>query len=323
VSSIVFSGPAKSIADLERASAHADRVLVQMDSIGELARLGEVTRRTGRRVRAGVRVATAHHGAWSKFGIPLDELPPFVRAAREHPGIQLCALQAHLSWNRSPDPYRRVIEAIGATLEQLTADERAAIEIVDLGGGYRPHRLEGSYPIDHPLHALLAIGADHEGAELEHAQPFFVKESVPLEDYARTIGEAIRAHLAPHLRATYFTEPGRIVSTYAMHIVTRVVDKKSDALVIVDGGIHMVGWEKYLQIYAPVVDLTHPAEDEIEVRLGGSLCDSEDVLGLRVFASAVEEGDVLVIPFQGAYSFSVAQSFIRSIPDVHALPEVP
>jgi diaminopimelate decarboxylase len=93
--------------------------------------------------------------------------------------------------------------------------------------------------------------------------------------------------------------------------------------VIVDGGIHMVGWERYLQIYHPVVNLTHPAETELAVRLGGSLCDCEDVLGRYCYAERMEEGDLLLIPYQGAYSYTTAQNFIRDIPpviDLHPEP---
>jgi diaminopimelate decarboxylase len=319
---IVFSGPAKSTADLEAACDHADRIIVHLDSFRELLRLGEVTARRGQVLRAGVRVSTEHHGAWSKFGVPLADLGRFFAQARAHAGVALQGLQVHLSWNRSPDPYVRIIEALaGALARDLSPEDRAALRFIDLGGGFRPHRLEGYFPWDHPLGAAIRAADEHFGEDTEFAPPYLIKDSVPLAAYADAIGAAACRHLQPLLPGcAYFTEPGRIVATPAMHILLRVVDKKRDDLVIVDGGINMVGWERYLHIYCPVVNLSRPALREIPVRLGGSLCDCEDLWGLRCHAEAVEEGDLLLVPFQGAYTYGTAQEFIRPIPKVVPLP---
>lgn len=314
---ILFSGPAKSDDDLALALAHADRTIVNLDSFRELERLGQATSRLGRSIRAGIRISTDHHGAWSKFGIPLRELPRFWRAARAFPRVELQGIQFHLSWNRDGKPYQRIIEDLGRALESgLTAAERAGIAFIDVGGGYRPHRLEGYYPGDHPLGEVIRAADAYYGEETGFTHPYYIKDSIPIEEYAREIGAALDRHLRPLVDCAYYTEPGRIVSTYAMHIALRVVDKKSDDLVIVDGGINMVGWERYLHIYCPVVNLSRPAMREIPVRIGGSLCDCEDLWGFHCYGDGIEEGDILVVPFQGAYTFCVAQDFIRPIPEV-------
>lgn len=275
---IVFSGPAKSPQDHDLALLHADRVTVQVDSAGELRRLGEAVQRAGRPIAAGLRISAG--GDWAKFGVPAERF----RDLQVPEGVRLRGLQFHLSWNRDPEPYRRMIELVAPLF-----DRGGELEFLDVGGGYRPHRLEGEFP------------------------DFTVKPSVPLSAYADGIAAAVQR---AGLRCAIWTEPGRIVSTFAMHLVMRVVDKKSDSLVIVDGGIHMVGWERYQAIVHPVVNLDRPSLDEQVVRLGGSLCDCEDTLGERVFGSGIEEGDRLLIPFQGAYSFTTAQNFIRDIPPV-------
>jgi diaminopimelate decarboxylase len=300
--SIVFSGPAKSRADLDLALAHADRVMVHMDSFRELERLGEASASRGQSIRAGVRITTDHHGTWSKFGIPLGDLGRFARAARAHPRVSLQAVQLHSSWNRSADRYEKILADLGRTLAaDLTAEERASIAIIDVGGGYQPHRLTGEYA---------------EGSPEAPGRPHTPKESIPVEAYAEAIGRAAERHLAPLGRFAYYTEPGRVVSASSMHIVLSVVDKKGDDLVIVDGGINMVGWERYLHVYCPVVNLSRPSLREIPVRIGGSLCDCEDIWGFSCFGEGIEEGDVLVIPHQGAYSYCVAQEFIRPIPEI-------
>jgi diaminopimelate decarboxylase len=318
---IIFSGPGKSEADLKLALRQCRRLIVNMDSFRELERLGSVTSAAKRKLRAGVRVFTRHHGSWSKFGIPLSELGRFFRAAARHPYVQLEGIQFHLSWNRSAEPYARIVEDLGQALrEQLSPAQRAAIRFVDVGGGYKPHRIEGYFPRDHPVGAVVSAVDDYFGEQPSFSAPYYIKDSVPLEDYACTLGAAVQRHLRPLVDCAIFSEPGRIVSTWALHLVMRVVDVKQKDLVILDGGIQMVGWERYLHIYAPAVNLTHPAERELPVQLFGSLCDPEDSFGERCFARRMREGDVIVLPFQGAYTYGVAQEFIRPIPALRRMP---
>ena len=348
---IVFSGPAKSAADLELALAHRDRVIVNIDSFRELELLGELSARTRQRatdetridtegdkasalsassvssaaipprIRAGVRIHTGEHGAWSKFGIPLAELPRFWRAAARHRGISLEGIQSHLSWTHDAAPYCRVIADVATLLrEQLTPAERAQIKFYDFGGGYRPHRIEGRYPTELPLGELIRVADEASGETSRFAAPYYFQESVTIEDYARRIGAALAEHMTPLVDCAFYSEPGRVVAARAMHLVMRIADKKREGLVIVDGGIHMIGWERYLHVYAPVINLTRPAMREIPVQICGSLCDPEDILGRYCFAEAIEEGDVLVMPYQGAYTYSTAHNFIREIPAVHRLP---
>jgi len=318
---ILFSGPAKSAADLELASRHRERVIVNLDSFHELALLGEVAARMGCAVRAGVRIHTAAHGAWSKFGVPLAELPRFWRQAAEYPGVRLEGIQSHLSWTHDAGPYCRVIGEVARLLrEQFTPTERAQLKFYDFGGGYRPYRIEGRYPTELPLGELIRVADEEAGEESQFTAPYYFQDSVPIETYAREIEAALSEHLTPLVDCEHFSEPGRVVAAHAMHLVMRVADKKRDDLVIVDGGIHMIGWERYLHVYCPVVNLTRPATREIPVRICGSLCDPEDVLGRYCFAESIEAGDVLVMPFQGAYTYSTAHNFIRDIPPVHRLP---
>jgi diaminopimelate decarboxylase len=309
---ILFSGPAKSSDDLLLALGHADRTIINLDSFHELQRLGQTAARSQKFIRAGVRIHTSHHGAWCKFGIPLRDLAHFWQFASQYKFIQLQGIQFHLSWNRNAAPYENIIRELGEYLRSsLPMEDRRAIQFVDVGGGYRPHQLEGSYECD-------PSGQCHGAAS---APRVMMKESIALAEYASAIGAAIRAHLAPVITCDYCTEPGRILATHAMHIALRVVDRKSNDLVIVDGGFNMVGWEKYLHTYCPIVNVSRPAMHEIPVRICGSLCDCEDVWGFSCFAEGVEEGDILVVPFQGAYTHCVAQQFIRDIPPVYPIVE--
>jgi diaminopimelate decarboxylase len=83
----------------------------------------------------------------------------------------------------------------------------------------------------------------------------------------------------------------------------------------------MLGWERFEHDYFPVINLTHPsAENEIRFRLYGPLCMPQDMWGYYIYAHTVEEGDLILVPYQGALTFSLAQSFIKPIPPVVVMP---
>jgi diaminopimelate decarboxylase len=98
-----------------------------------------------------------------------------------------------------------------------------------------------------------------------------------------------------------------------MHILLKVIDKKDPKTVITDGGTNLLGWERPLTEYIPVINLTRPSLKERAVKVFGSLCTPHDIWGMSVFGDTVEEGDILLVPDQGAYTYSLRQSFIKPI----------
>ena len=317
---IVFSGPAKTERDLTLALDNSEKVLIHLDSFSELKKLGQLTKKLNRRIRAGVRFYTNQHGEWSKFGIPLSELAHFWSQAKEFPNIDLCAVQMHRSGNVDFVPYANIVTELGQYLRtKFNPQDLASIKIVDLGGGFLPNRIAGDYlPVSPQPTGRLEVGlsAYSENSPLSYQ----LRSASTALEYAVPLGKAIDSELRPILACeAYYTEPGRIVSSFAMHILLKVVDVKRSDFVIVDGGINMVGWERYLHNYYPVINLTHPAEKEISISIGGSLCDTEDYWGFHCYSNEVQEGDILLIPNQGAYTYCLAQSFIREIPPVVSL----
>jgi diaminopimelate decarboxylase len=140
--------------------------------------------------------------------------------------------------------------------------------------------------------------------------------AVPIEYFARQIAKALRKHVFPHISTTVYLEPGRWICNDAMHIMLRVVDKKHDDLIITDGGTNAVGWERFETDYFPVINLTHPGKSENPCLILGSLCTPHDVWGYAYFGTKIEEGDLLLIPTQGAYTYSLRQNFIKPLPAV-------
>jgi diaminopimelate decarboxylase len=59
-----------------------------------------------------------------------------------------------------------------------------------------------------------------------------------------------------------------------------------------------------------------PSTRERPCRIFGSLCTPHDIFGFSYFGDGLEPGDRLLIPCQGAYTYSLAQNFIKPAPPV-------
>lgn len=309
---IVFSGPGKVDHELLLAAAHADKVVILMDSPGELERLAVVASRLKQTVRCGVRLTVNPNGLWRKFGIPLDALADFFGAAAQYPCIRLTGLQFHTSWNLSPRHQTAFIETLGKTIDKLPLSYKRAIEFVDIGGGYWPEEGEWLHPDATPAGRVReALGYPPGYPTPHHCLP-----AVPIETFAEQLGAAVRQHLFSVIPCRICIEPGRWLSHEAMHLLVTVVDKKAPDLVITDAGTNAVGWERFESDYFPVLNLTRPALSEHPCHILGSLCTPHDVWGYFYFGAAIETGDILMIPTQGAYTYSLRQNFIKPLPKV-------
>lgn len=309
---IVFSGPGKVDHELLLAAAHADKVVILMDSPGELARLAVVASQLKQTVRCGVRLTVNSNGLWRKFGIPLDGLADFFRATDQYPFIRLTGLQFHTSWNLSPQPQIAFIEKLGKAVSKLPLSYQKRIEFVDIGGGYWPEQGEWLHPNATPagrLHEVLGYTPAHPIRH--HCLP-----AVPMETFAEQLGAAVHRHLFPVIPCRVCIEPGRWLSHEAMHLLVTVVDKKAPDLVITDAGTNAVGWERFESDYFPVLNLTRPSLTETPCHILGSLCTPHDVWGYFYFGAAIASGDILMIPTQGAYTYSLRQNFIKPLPKV-------
>lgn len=313
---IVFSGPGKTDQELLLAVIHADTVVVLIDSPGELARLAAVASRLKRTVRCGVRLTVNPNGLWRKFGIPLEGLADFFQAAAQHPFIRLNGLQFHSSWNLSPQPQVAFIEKLGRAIRQLPGEYRKRIEFIDIGGGYWPEQGEWLHSSATPAgRAREALGDCPDRPAHHHCLP-----AAPLEHFAEQLAAAARSQLFPLVPGRICIEPGRWLSHDAMHLVFRVLDKKAPDLVITDAGTNAIGWERFESDYFPVLNLTRPSLTERPCHILGSLCTPHDVWGFFYFGTAIEVGDVLMVPSQGAYTYSLRQDFIKPLPNVVAMP---
>jgi len=295
---IVFSGPGKTPAELTLALEHADRVTVLIDSFGELHRLAEIARERQTPIRVGVRI-TPPSGAWQKFGVRLERLRSFWEEAEQLGSVHLCGLQFHTSWNHNPARQIETIEAIDREIRRWPRRLRAQITFLDIGGGFWPP--QGEWLLD-------AAGG---GRRLVPAEP--------INAFARQLAESFQESILEASTLRICLEPGRWISNDAMHLLVTVVDKKEDGLAIVDAGTNAIGWERFESDYAPLINLSRPALAEKVCHVLGSLCTPHDVWGNAYWGEDLVPGNVLLVPDQGAYTYSLRQQFIKQPPSVVSL----
>ncbi len=305
---ILFSGPGKTEAELYLAAASAEVVTVLIDSFGELDRLERVARARNVVVQAGIRLTTEEKGLWRKFGVPLAELGSFMTRAEHLEHVRLCGLQFHTSWNLTPSAQVSFLIRLGERLATMKKPKAKTIEFLDIGGGYWPERGEWLHFSATPRGRITRLVSP----DLSQANRYRYSAE-PLECFAREIGQTLRQHIFPHVHCEVFTEPGRWLVNDAMHILLTVVDKKAEDLVIVDGGTNIVGWERFETDYFPVINLSNPSLRERKCFIFGSLCTPHDVWGYSYFGDGIEPGDILMVPSQGAYTYSLRQSFIKPL----------
>jgi diaminopimelate decarboxylase len=104
-----------------------------------------------------------------------------------------------------------------------------------------------------------------------------------------------------------------------MHIVLSVVDIKDETNVILGGGVNMVGWQRFEYEYFPLINISSPSKKEIKCNMWGHLCTTWDIWGYFCYSGKFKKGDIIVVPNQGALTYSLAQNFIYSIPQVYKL----
>ncbi|MBF0413059.1 MAG: alanine racemase [Desulfamplus sp.] len=325
---IVFSGPGKTAQELDIAVVNHKKVVVLMDSLSEMKRLEKRAARIGKNIRAGVRLTTEPHGLWRKFGILKEDLQSFINESKRYGHIRLQGIQFHSSWNMGPERQIAFIKELGQTLASLTPEEREIIKFIDIGGGYWPEQGEWLQPGGTPqgvlrnavFSASSALSLDGLSSSSSAAYPHYLNASTSIETFARELSSAICEHIQSLISCKICFEPGRLICNDSMHIILKVMDKKYDDLVITDGGTNAVGWERFETDYCPILNISRPAMTERECLITGSLCTPHDLWGYSYWGKEIHEGDLLMIPEQGAYTYSLRQNFIKALPQVISFP---
>ena len=234
---ILFTGPAKAQEELELALSHSNKIIVNIDSFSELRKLATLAFSRKIKVRAGVRIFTKEHGAWSKFGIPLKDLAAFWREASGYPFVDLQGIQFHSSFNDSVKPYQKNIAEVAKYLKMyFSSSMLRTIRFLDFGGGFEARNAYGHLPWVTPAGQIIQAVDEYFGRASKFSDRYYITQTPTLIEYARGIARAIETHLHGLVQCAYFFEPGHVICDPAMHILLRVADKKKDNHVISSGG---------------------------------------------------------------------------------------
>jgi diaminopimelate decarboxylase len=284
---VLYSGPAKTGADLEAAVAAG--AVINVESLHELRRLPQPARICLRVNRTHPALPGSHRmsGVPTAFGLAEDDLPQAVAAAREG-GHDLLGFHLH------------------AVSNNLDAAAHAAFIRDCAGWAVRAGRALDVHP--RLINAGGGFGVDVTGAA-EFDLDLFA-------DRVRDLSLPAGARLV--------VEPGRFVAAPAGWYAAEVVDVKRNHgvwFVVIRGGTHHFrlpaswGYSHPFTVL-PVEEWPHPWQrPEVAgaaVTVAGEQCNPRDVLARDVPVGRVRAGDVLLFANTGAYGWEVAHhDFLR------------
>ena len=302
---IGFAGPGKT--DQELTQALAAGVLIEVESPGELARVGTAAEAIGATPRVAIRVNPDFQlkgsgmrmgGGAQQFGVDAEEAPQLIEDARAR-GL---AIQGFHIFAGSQNLNAEIItEVQGKTLElaMRLADSLAEpLRYLNLGGGFGiPY-----FPKDQPLD-LARVGENLAAvvSELAQAQP----EAKPV------------------------LELGRYIVGESGIYVTKVIDRKvsrGEVFLVTDGGLHhhlsaSGNFGQVIRRNFPLVIANRMAETPTETAsVVGCLCTPLDLLGDKVSLPAAAVGDLVAVFQSGAYGLTASPTaFLGHPPPVEVL----
>jgi diaminopimelate decarboxylase len=289
---VIFTGPSKTEEDIFFGLKNFRNFIINVDSFEELEKIKKINLK--KQIHIGVRINTKLQGPWKRFGIPLNSLKKFSLEVKKEKNIKLIGIQFHNSWNQSSRIYIQTLRILkNYLLKNFLASEIKDLEFIDIGGGLYSNKIE-KY-----LKAKDAIQSQDINLFFKDINNFYQKNLK--EDFPDLV---------------IFTEPGRWLSTHCFHILLKVSDIKDKKSIILDGGTDNFVFSTEKKYYYPVLNLSHPSNKEKKVILCGSLCSVYDSWGYSIFASKIKIGDIILIPFQGAYTYSLASDFIEPLANV-------
>jgi diaminopimelate decarboxylase len=318
---ICFNGPMKTADEIEEAVRAGAVIHIDspsdVDAIERVKPLGPVE--VGLRVNPGHNVygspdatfeqVAAQKAARAKFGWPIGSpgLERLLERIRSSEALQLTRLHAHLgSQITDVDRMLRAVDtlfACGASLARAFP-----ITTINIGGGFG---VPGIYRRRHgPLHALRQLHGD--------SPPGQPRRGMELPDLVDGLNGALKRHRLDRMRLQ--CEPGRLLVSDAMSLLTRVVSVKEygpehGTWVILDGGLNLVPTagpdeEHRFQL---VGQRAEPGRSgPVSVMLGGPLCYEGDVFSYSIeFPRLPRAGELVLMHDTGAYTVSRATNFIR------------
>ncbi len=284
-------GNAKSDLELERAIAWRVGAIV-VDNLDELTRLRALTAhlaapqgvllRVAPAIEADTHAHIATGSATAKFGLPIDCLDEAVAQTLTAPGLRWLGFHAHIGSQLF------VLDQVSATVEVLAALAARSRDRF----GVTPEELSPGGGLGVPY------TAEQPATDVEH--------------YAHVVSAAMcracERHSLPLPRLT--VEPGRSIVARAGVALYRVIGRKGERWLHIDGGMaDNIRPALYGARYSAMLANRASESAVTKLAVGGRYCESGDVLLREVELPLAEPGDVLAVATAGAYTLSMASNY--------------
>jgi diaminopimelate decarboxylase len=284
---IVFTGVGKSSAELECAVPLGLKA-INVESVGELARVEAIAARVGRPARVAVRVnpdidARSHPHISTglkinKFGVPVEAARELFASVGGRPFLKLVAIHVHIgSQVTSLAPLRGAARFVAGLTAELQRNG-LPLEYVDVGGG---------------------LGISYDGSEV-----------VSPTAYVSALVDEVRPTRLPIV-----IEPGRSIVGPAAALVARVIDlKPRNALsefVVIDAGMTELMRPALYNAFHRIEPVRPRPGTTRQYEIVGPVCESSDVVGRDRMLPPLEVGDLVAIRDTGAYGSAMASNYNR------------
>lgn len=305
---IIFYAPGKIRDDFECAYENRNTTILHVDSIGEINRLSEFLSNREDGMEVGLRFHTQKNSGWDRYGVSASELKLAVKIIENDSKLKLIGLHHHVSRNVNTISYIDAINTIKTLFEECGRPK--TLKYIDLGGGFEAKEPEGRFAEGHfPLSSFNGL-----------LPSIKLYRHPTIGEYASSIMKEIAKCRNIFRNLEVIFEPGRYIANSAMHILMSVTDIKCNAAVL-NGGVNLVGWQRFEYEYFPVINITNPSTHQSAFALYGNLCTTYDIWGYSYYGTKIEHGDKILIPNQGALTYSLAQNFIHPIASVEKIME--
>ncbi|MFT3947727.1 MAG: diaminopimelate decarboxylase [Agriterribacter sp.] len=256
---------------------------INIDSLSNLEKFGKkfghsypVGIRLRPNIMAGgnLKISTGHNK--SKFGIPLEDVDKIVQLVKDT-NLHIRTLHIHTgSEIKDVDVFVRGIEVMFEVARKFPA-----LEVIDLGGGFKVPYEPGDEGTDIPL-------------------------------LGKKVAEAFAAYEKQHGKAfRVWFEPGKFMVSEAGYFVTRVnVLKQSGDIRFagVDSGLNHLIRPMFYGAYHHIENISNPQGKMLAYNVVGNICETDTFADSRMIAE-IKEGDYLVFYNGGAYGFEMASNY--------------
>jgi diaminopimelate decarboxylase len=319
---IIFNGPHKERADLERAVNEG--AMIQVDNFDELLTLISIARTRTEPVPIALRVHlnTGTHAVWSKFGFSADdgEALQVIRRLQNTPQLRLRGLHAHIgTFILDPNAYAIAGEKLVNLAMEAEKQGAGPIEYLNLGGGFASHaRLHYQYLPPEQATPSLERYAEAICETITRLWPagrelpkLFLETGRALVDEAGYLISTVVAVKKRHLDAHGI---GTALSAYGKSGAQVAAASTSRNALVLDAGVNLLYTATW---YQPTMLPARPCFDPpAPTTVYGCLCMNIDVIREEAPLPGLTTGDQIVMHPVGAYNVTQAMQFITYRPAV-------